>query len=305
MKILTRLGVVACVAAAATGAAAQEPLTQVKALYDSASYSEALSALSTVDSSADIIDVEKYRALCLLALGRPREAEQSLQTLAMNRPLYNFDVTDSSPRLVTLYEDIKRRTLPEASKQIYQRARASFDTGKMADAARQFKEVVALADGAPEEHAVFMSELKMLAAGFVRLAETAPSPAPPTSRVDLPPAAPAAVSATSAIDLKVASQEIYDISHSDVRPPVASSRRMPRWIPADPYRYVAFRGTLEVIVAEDGSVAGAKMLVATHPAYDDTLVSAARDWRYAPALKEGRAVRYRVLYPLVLEPASR
>src|SRR5918999_900366 len=141
MKAFARLGIFVLVSAWPAVAAAQEPLTQVKELYNAASYSEALSALTQVADTADIVDVEKYRALCLLALGRSREAEQSLQTLALNRPSYSFDQNDASPRLVTLYQDVRRRTLPEAIKLIYQRARVSFDNGNMTDAARQFNEV--------------------------------------------------------------------------------------------------------------------------------------------------------------------
>jgi hypothetical protein len=71
--------------------------------------------------------------LCLLALNRPKDAEQSLERLAMTRPLFTLDGADASPKLVALFQDVRKRTLPEASRQFYQRARASFESGDMAE----------------------------------------------------------------------------------------------------------------------------------------------------------------------------
>ena len=73
MNAIARLAIAIVVAALATSVAAQEPMTKVKDLYDAASYGEALAALTLVEGSADLIDVEKYRALCLLALGQSEE----------------------------------------------------------------------------------------------------------------------------------------------------------------------------------------------------------------------------------------
>jgi len=201
MKTIGRLSVaLACVGALSTPAAAQDPLSQAKGLYNAASYSEALSALNQVASAADVVEVEKYRALCLLALDRPKDAEQSLEHLTMTRPLLSFNEADTSPRLVALFQAVRKRTLPEAAKQTYQRARASFDNKDMAEASRQFKEVIDLADTAPPEYGVLMGDLKMLATGFLKLSSDAaenklPVSAPQSASVTTTPTAvpPAAV----------------------------------------------------------------------------------------------------------------
>ena len=65
---------------------------------------------------ADVVEVETYRALCFLALGRSKEAEQSLETLALSRPFHTFDDSDASRGSVRLYQDVRRRAFPEASK---------------------------------------------------------------------------------------------------------------------------------------------------------------------------------------------
>ena len=62
--------------AAAGSAGAQESLAGAQALYASAQYEDALSALNRIRSggvsSGDVPAIEQYRALCLLALG-PRQ----------------------------------------------------------------------------------------------------------------------------------------------------------------------------------------------------------------------------------------
>src|SRR4051812_8958111 len=137
MKAIPYFGIgVLCVTFCAAPAAAQDSLVHAKGLYDSASYSEALSALNQVAATVDVVEVEKYRALCLLALNRQKDAEQSLERLALARPLYTLDGSDASPKLVALFQDVRKRTMPEASKQAYQRARASFEKGEMAEAAQ-------------------------------------------------------------------------------------------------------------------------------------------------------------------------
>jgi TonB family protein len=61
-------------------------------------------------------------------------------------------------------------------------------------------------------------------------------------------------------------------------------------------------GLLEIVVDEKGSVLAASMAKAIYPAYDALLVAAAREWKFTPALREGRPVRYRQLLEIVLRP---
>lgn len=310
-------------------AAAQDRLAEAKQLYDSASYNEALSALNRVSGSADVVDLEKYRALCLLALDRPKDAEQSLERLAMTRPLYTLDSSDSSPKLVALFQDVRKRTLPEASKQTYLRARASFEKGDMAAAAQQFKDVIAMADAAPAESAALIGDLKMLSAGFLKLAQTAnesqtaapaaPATNPPASapvavaRTTPTLASPAAAStspvaappaqATAASRLtpaSVAYERIYSASDTYVKAAVAVSRPLPKWERPAALKAWGYQGLLEVVVGEDGSVTEAIVVKSIHPGYDRSLIQTAKSWRFSPASIDGRAVKYRMVYSVVV-----
>jgi TonB family protein len=326
MRIIGRLGIaLASVAVLSTRAPAQDPLSQAKSLYDAASYTEALAVLNQIETTADVVELEKYRALCWLALGRPKDAEQSLEHLAMTRPLYTLEGTDASPKLVTLFQAVRRRTLPEASKQMYEGARASFNRGDMAQASKQFKDVIALADTAPQEHAALMAELKMLATGFAQLSEAAAlkaavppaGSAPPVAASTPPPAAPspnappagspsraeAPAVATNASKAPGA-DPVYDASDTTVTAPVSAGRPVPAWVRPEALRYFAFQGLLEVVVDEQGRVATARMAKPITPTFDRLLLAAAKEWRYEPATLAGRPVKYRLTYQYSLAPSS-
>jgi hypothetical protein len=68
-------------------------------LYMSASYEEALVELAHVAPGPDLDQADKYRALCLLGLNRPQEAQAAVERLVMRRPLLKVDEKDS-PKLV-------------------------------------------------------------------------------------------------------------------------------------------------------------------------------------------------------------
>jgi len=280
---------------------AQDLLTQAKGLYDSASYAEALTALNDVGGNADVIEVEKYRALCLLALNRPKDAEQSLERLAMTRPLFTLDGADASPKLVALFHDVRKRTLPEASKQSYQRARATFENGDMAEAARQFRDVIAMAEEAAPDNMVMMGDLKMLSAGFLKLAEAALAPNPEVlPRLDAP-----SVAAPAASTAPATSKKIYEASDTMVKAATAIARPIPKWERPSALNFAAFEGLLQVIVAEDGSVADVAMMKPINPAYDRLLVDAAKNWRFHPAILGEENVKYRLTYSILMPAAKR
>lgn len=289
-------------------AAAQDPLTQAKQFYEVASYDDALGALNAAGNSADIAEVEKYRALCYLALGRSKEAEQSLEHLAMARPLLTLEDSDASPKLVALYHDVSKRTFPEASKQIYQRARSSFDKGDIAEAATLFKQVIALSDQAPPEHAALMGELKMLSAGFLKLTEAADAkPQATAANAKNTPAAAntAATNAAGAVAVPTAATTIYSVDNIAVRPPVSLERPVPPWnYRPDAFSKMAFQGRIEVVVDERGEVVDASILKSINGAYDRTLLNAAKKWRFQPATLDGTPVKYRVSYQLTVEPSK-
>src|SRR5690349_23745994 len=109
MKRHFAIGVAAALVmtAAIIPARAAGDFESAKALYAAASYEEALTSLDQLEGNADPIQVNQYRALCLLALGRARDAEAPLQKIVAANPLYMLPSAEVSPRLVDLYRDVR------------------------------------------------------------------------------------------------------------------------------------------------------------------------------------------------------
>jgi TonB family protein len=69
-------------------------------------------------------------------------------------------------------------------------------------------------------------------------------------------------------------------------------------------RYQEFSGILEIVIDESGSVTGATMVQRVNIIYDQMLMSAAKRWRYQPAVRDGKPVTYRKLINIMLRPAA-
>jgi hypothetical protein len=320
MKPITLLGsaVILFLTTLVSTNAQESPLTRAKELYEAASYSEALAALGLEGGSGDVVEAETYRALCFLALGQPKDAERALEQLVLAKPSATLDPASVSPRIVSIFDEVRRRTIATAAKEMYQRARTRFDQGDLEGAASQFEEVVTLAQYAPPERAELMEELKMLATGFGKLVENVrkqrettaitgsgaqPASVPPPAETTISLVAPIAPAAGAAAAMVVAkpssvSDEIFDASSPNVTPPSVIRRDMPRW----PERAAVWRGSyngiLEVVVSETGTVIETSMLAPVHPLYDSSLRGATRDWRFVPATNDGRPVKYRLRYSI-------
>ena len=52
-------------------------------------------------------------------------------------------------------------------------------------------------------------------------------------------------------------------------------------------------GAIEVVVDESGAVTDARIYLSVNRIYDNVLLESAKHWRYKPAAKDGRAVKYR------------
>jgi hypothetical protein len=269
-------------------------LASVKELYAAASYAEALEALGALEGADNTEVVEQYRALCLLGLGRTTDAEQALERIVMRRPLYVVPAAEVSPRLVTMYHDVRRRSLPGATRQVYARAKASYDAKDHKAAAAQFRDVLALVndpDAAGQSGA--FTELKQLAEGFLSLSEAAlVAAAPPPTP---PPTAPPAPTPVGEPTKTSAGPRVYTSADADVVAPQAINRAMPGWKP--PSGLIAqqsYRGVLEVLVNEKGIVEWAGMAKPSFPSYDADLILKSKEWRFRPATKAGEPVKYRL-----------
>ena len=279
--------IVACMLMlAAHDAHAQDSVAAARNLYAEANYEEALALLGRLESSqsqaTDRMAIYQYRAFCLLALGRRQEAERAIEALLSVDLLFRPSDAVMSPRLRSVFAEVRQRMLPSMVQQEYMRARAAFDRGNFASSIAQFDRVLqALADpdlGAAAANPP-LADLRTLAAGFrdLSIKAAAPPPAPPAQPT------PAAASAPPG-------RAIYSGTELGVSPPMTLRQVLPPFTLDGNGRR---SGILEVIIDEMGDVESAVMKTPISPRYDQIAVAAAKDWKYTRATVNGRPVRYR------------
>ena len=85
---------------------------------------------------------------------------------------------------------------------------------------------------------------------------------------------------------------IYTAADLDVAPPILRSADLPRWRPSDRRPYV---DAIEVMVSQEGDVERIRLVSQPRRMIDMMALSAAKMWRFDPALKDGEPVRYRLV----------
>ena len=300
MKIRTVAATLLLASAALVVHADDDPLTTAKSLYQSASYQDALAALSNLPTGANPDEADKYRALCFLGLNRAQDAEHALEQLVTRRPLYKLDPFDS-PKLVATFRDVRTKVLPSVARTLYGTAKASFDANKWGAASAQFNDLLALLSQPEVADQPALADLKLLADGFAKLSSQqlkaqqseAPRPIIERPRVEQSAEPKPAVNA----------QRVFGVDDMDVVGPVTVSQVMPNWspLPTDPR---TFSGVIEIVIDERGAVVSAGILQSVSPSYDRSLLAAARRWQYRPALMNGQPVKYRKVVGVVLRPSN-
>ena len=259
-------------------AGAQDLLASARTQYQAAAYDEALTTLQQLAankaslSATDARDVEEYRFLCLLALGRKDEARTAMGIVVKSDPLYTLDAGSTPPRVVTAFTEVRRELLPQIATQLYAESKAAFDKKETADARAGFEQLMQmLAD--PDMQGK-LSDLGTLAKGFLDLSATASTP---VAAAPAPAAAPVDPVAKASV----------------VVPPVAILQNVPP-IPSSLIRMTQLKaGVLELMIDETGKVEDAKFLSPIHPVYDGMVINAAKGWKYKPATADGKPIKYR------------
>jgi hypothetical protein len=258
-------------------AGAQDLLASARTQYQAAAYDEALTTLQQLSankstlSATDARDVEEYRFLCLLALGRKDEARAAMGVVVKSDPLYTLDAGATPPRVVAAFTEVRRELLPQIATQLYAESKAAYDKKESADARAGFEQLMQmLAD--PDMQGK-LADLGTLAKGFLDL----------SAKSSAPVAAAAAVAAPVETLSKAAV----------VVPPVAILQNVPP-IPSSLIRMTQLRaGVLELMIDETGKVEDAKFISPIHPVYDSMVTSAAKGWKYKPATADGKPIKYR------------
>ena len=314
------------------GAGAQDSLTAAKDLYASAAYEDALSTLTRLTegggAAPDIArQVDEYRAFCLYALGRTGEAESVAETMIRRDPMMKLDSPDVSPRLEVMFSTVRKRLLPSLIRERFKTARTALEQKNLKEAEPQLAEAkLMIADA--EKLAIKdegLADLSVLVDGFLQLvrstadqrqatAQPAAANVPQESPAVTGPVAPAntprrteaapapAPRRTESAPAPASAPRVYTVDDVGVVPPTVVNQRMPAMTP-DLVRITKAMNTsavVEVVIDEKGDVVDATIIKSVNTSFDNIVISAARRWKYRPALKDGVAVRY--VKTLILVP---
>ncbi|HUK34474.1 MAG TPA: hypothetical protein VLV86_11210 [Vicinamibacterales bacterium] len=281
--------------------ASDESLDRAKSLYASAAYDEALTVLDQLSGPQPIDDpvsIAAYRVYCLLALDRQDEARALIDRLLHQNPLFVPSANEASPHIQTIFRDVRRTTLPKVARERYADAKTAFDRKDPA-AARQFDDLLKLLDDSDLRDWSAAADLRAVAAAFRDLATaTATATSAPQAVVEKP------VELTPSPPLEPP-DITYTTADLEVTPPVSLTQRPPQWRPSSPQEATHdYRGELRLVIDRSGAVVSATMATSTRPGYDQALIRAARDWKFQPALKQGRPVRYLKIIEIHLTPTA-
>ena len=282
----------------ATSAAAQDALTDARNLYESAAYEEALVAfgrLKAEGGAATAPEIDRYRALCLMALSRAAEADKVIESIVTNDPLYQPGATEASPRVRAAFNIVRQRVLPGVARQLYVDAKSLYDRKAYPEAVRALEKTVTVIDNVDTSNRSDLGDLRLLASGFLdlsRAASTAPPPAAAAERTTAAAPAPSPAAPPSADAMLPASTNLV-VLRQDV-PPLPFSLAA-----AGKQEY---RGLIEIAIDEAGKVTDVRLLQSIHALYDVMLLKAAREWTYEPPRVGGKPTASRKRVEIVLRP---
>ena len=295
MKMLFALVVFLSAPWITSAVAAQTDLAEAKTQYEEAAYEEALTTLTkaSVSTTADRVQLEQYRALCLIALGRLAEAERAVAAMVEADPTYVPPSTVASPRVLSMVADIRRKELPAVSRRVLDAGRAAFEAKNTAQAQRQFDLLLTLLDDPVMEARPEREDLRALAKGYTTLLVAAPAAAPPR------PSAPA----TPAEKPGVSQSTPAAPSGGGFTPAVVIQETLPVWMPPNPaVARNEYTGAVKVRIGIDGRVKAVTIDQPSHPAYDANLTRVARTWLYKPASQNGTPVESERVIAVRLRP---
>jgi len=257
--------------------------------------------------------IEQYRAFCLLAVGHQPDAERAIESLVAGDPTFRPD--DSiSPRLQSVFRDVRKRMLPHVVRQRYLGAKESFDQKAYQAAADQFDVVLGLLE-APEVVASdpALADLRTVARGFRDLAKAAADPPAPPAASPAPneptatgpavaPSSSPSVSAALSTPAPRPPRAFYTADDPGVTAPVAIKQVLPPWPRGIPKPTQRGQGAvLDIVISESGAVESVVVRQSLAAWYDAALVHEAKSWSYKPATRDGAPVRYRKVMQVVVD----
>ena len=196
-------------AGVARPAHAQDSLADAKTLYINASYGEALAVLdqgaaAAASDTGRTAELQHYRALCLIALGRTAEAEQAIALSVNADPFTIPDTSELAPRVASVFTAARGRLLPDVARRVMAEGRQLMQKSDPAGANRRFEAVTRLLSDPTLAGRADLSDLILAANALAELTRTqiaaaAARPAASPEPVAAPPAvAPAPTTSTNA-----------------------------------------------------------------------------------------------------------
>jgi len=222
-------------------ARSDESLARAKDLYRSAAYDEALAVLDqiTIETSAAArVEASEYRLYCLIALERKTDARAAIESMVNADPFYQLAADQASPRVRTMFKDIRQSLLPGLVQREYASAKASFDQ-QDPESAGQFERVLRLLDDPLVTPTPAFADLRTVATGFRDLSkarapkvESAPANSPVVAQMQattLPSLTPAPDATTAKAPAAPARSgpPVYREGDADVVPPVVLRQVLP------------------------------------------------------------------------------
>ena len=311
MRTLAALLAVWCLAAPL---GAQDALSAAQALYADARYEDALKAFDALKAAGGqpprtALAVEHGRALCLLALDRGADAEQAIEAMLRLDPSFKPKEDDTSPKIRAVFRDVRRRALAGVLQEVYERAKLAYGRKAYEEAVAGFGQVLALLDD-PDLvlDAGPKADMRLVAKAFEDLAKAASAPPPVTPPSGTPPpvgaggaeaAAPPGGAAAAGTRGGAAADPLYDGASKDVTAPVPE--RTDVRIPDSLKRSLPTGDVVvELIVSATGTVESVTVRQSPDAVFGALVARAVMDWRYRPASRAGKPVRYRLMTKVVV-----
>ena len=305
--------------ASASRGRADDRLAEALRLYDDATYTRALEVLDQLTVSEPSPRVHQYRALCLIALGRPDAAERAMADIVAADPFFALEAEAASPRIAAQFASVRRRLLPPLIRRGFADATAQYREGATARARQRFDDVLRLLDDPALRADQSLADLALVAGAFVELtkAQTPPpsiavisrpivvAPALPVIAAPADPApAPPAAPSSAVVASAPGPMRVTASAPAAFEPAVAMVRPLPRWTPPDPRTATrAYSGAIALEVDVNGRVVAAASKKTIHPAYDPVVLAAARQWVFQPARQNGRPIKSEITVEIELLPS--
>jgi hypothetical protein len=223
---------------------------------------------STNESPVELI----RRASALFSEGKSADAGIVLDLLVMTAPLYQPGPNELTAVGFDALRASQRQLLPSIAARELDRATAALNSGDLDRAVTLSASVSALLDRFdPDSAYPLRSKLQQL----LRRTEAT----------------------RNAIE-----NAVYGATDGDVTPPQPLSRQFPEGVPTG--IPAARIGTLELIVGKKGDVEFVKLHTPMNRYHERMIVSAVKAWRYTPALRGGKPVRFKLTISVNLPEAG-